>query len=164
MVSFFFTVYTQRLGHWQWQWAFTHKNSIQSSFLWTFNVCWVGFCGNWPETGRETWFWGSLSASAFGMSLCHSLVTCFTLFLSLFLPLFLSLFILAFLFCYLAFSISLYFALALVLSLGCGTRPQRQSHIALFFVLLSFQGLSHLDFLSLLYRGPSPAVTFCSRL
>jgi len=78
--------------------------------------------------------------------------------------LFRSLFIMTFLYLSLSFFMSLFFALTITLSVGCGTRPQRQSHVALFFVLLSFQGLSHLDFLSLLYRGSSPAVTFCSGL
>jgi hypothetical protein len=52
---------------------------------------------------------------------------------SLSFSLFRSLFIMTFLYLSLSFFMSLFFALTITLSVGCGTRPQRQSHVALFF-------------------------------
>ena len=83
---------------------------------------------------------------------------------SLSFSLFHSLFITTFLYLSLYFFISLFLP-SLLLSL-CWMRDLTTEGIAChpFFALLSFQGLSHLDFLSLVYRGASPAVTFLSHL
>jgi hypothetical protein len=110
----FRAMYTQRLGHQWWQWAFTQEYSNWSSILWSWNMWWVRFLWNLPETCRETWFWGSLFASMFGMSLCL-LVSCFSLFLPLFLSFFLSLDFSFFI--SLCISLSLFILLSLLLSL-----------------------------------------------
>ena len=83
---------------------------------------------------------------------------------SLFFSLFRSLFIMTFLYLSLCLSLSLFFC-PHSYSLCWMWNPTTEAIARRpFFVLLSFQGLSHLDFLSLLYRGSSPAVTFCSGL
>jgi hypothetical protein len=61
---------------------------------------------------------------------------------SLSFSLFCSLFIMTFHYLSLSFFISLFFALTLTLSVGCGTRPQRQSHITLFLFSFPFK-VSH---------------------